>query len=361
MKLSQIITKLEKFAPIKFAESWDNVGLLVGDPNQEIQNILICIDYTQNVLQEALAQGCNLVIAYHPPIFAAQKSFVSGHLAYESAYHHIAIYSPHTAWDIAKGGTNDVIAELLNLQQVQPLRYALPTAHTHYKLVTFIPHHAFDKVSSALFRAGSGQMGEYSHCSFRHPGTGTFMGNASTHPAVGSSGQFEQVDEYRLETIVPAARVDEVVNALKANHPYEEPAFDLMPLTFPVSHGIGRIGTLPSVARHDFMAQLKTLTQLPFLLIAGSIAGNVERIAICVGSGNDLLREAIKQKADIYITGELSHHHALLAVSHGLTTVCLLHSSSERLTLPKLQKRIQSMIDLPIKLSLVDKEIFQIL
>jgi dinuclear metal center YbgI/SA1388 family protein len=226
MQLSTIIAILEEIAPPSLAESWDNVGLLSGDPNQDISGILLTIDYSPAVAEEARANQCDLVIAYHPPIFHPLKRLVAGSLVFDAIRRGVAIYSPHTALDVAEGGTNDLLADVLGLTDRQPLRPG-ELKPTQYKLVVFVPVEAVQRVSRALFEAGAGNIGNYSSCSFRSPGTGTFFGREGARPAVGEAGRLEQVEEVRLETIVPITGVNAVLGALRQSHPYEEPAYDL--------------------------------------------------------------------------------------------------------------------------------------
>src|SRR5450432_3249939 len=186
IKLSEIISALEEIAPTRHAETWDNVGLLVGDPSQNISKAMLTIDYTPAVAQEVRTKKCDFVVAYHPPIFAGLKRITSDNLIFDAIKNGVAIYSPHTALDAAPGGTNDVLCDILGMTERQPLRIA-ETKATQYKLVTFVPEKDLEKVSRALFDAGAGRIGNYSSCSFLINGTGTFFGEEGTDPAVGKS------------------------------------------------------------------------------------------------------------------------------------------------------------------------------
>jgi dinuclear metal center YbgI/SA1388 family protein len=274
----------------------------------------------------------------------------------------VAIYSPHTALDVADGGTNDVLCDLLGLVERSPLKI-VETKSSQLKLVTFVPESAVDAVSAALFAAGAGHIGNYSQCSFRSSGTGTFFGEAGSNPAVGESGKLEHAEEIRIETVVPANRIAQIVAALRAAHPYEEPAFDLLQLAAPPEpRGMGRIGTLPaSVECAALFERLKKDLEIPSLLVAGPAAGPIKRVAVCAGACGDLLDSAIAQKADLYITGEMRHHDALKAAAAGLTVVCTLHSNSERITLKRLKDRLeQSLPGLRLHLSAADRDPFVI-
>lgn len=342
MRLADLLSVFEQLAPVRYAEPWDNVGLLAGDPAQKVRRVMLTIDFTPNVAREAIRNRCDCVVSYHPPIFQAIKQLTVSHPVYEAIRRGIAIYSPHTAMDVAEGGTNDILADTLGLQDRAPLRIATSQS-THCKLVTFVPQSAVEKVSQALFYAGAGHIGQYSSCSFRTEGTGTFYGEENTNPTVGRRGRLEQVPEIRLETLVPLAAVADVIRAMRKAHPYEEPAFDLVSLTaLPADLGLGRIGTLsPSVSRPALLHHIKQKLGLQNLLIAGPTAGAVRRAAVAAGACGDLIDEALLQKADLILTGEMRHHDALHAANAGMTVVCTLHSNSERIALKYLNRNLQ--------------------
>ena len=360
MKLQTVLVALESTAPSRYAESWDNVGLLAGDPDQEVSRAILTIDYTKEVATEARSIGAELVIAYHPPIFQAIKRLSAGSVVFDAIRRGVAIYSPHTALDVADGGTNDVLCDVLGLSRRSPLKLSESKA-TQYKLVTFVPEDVLEEVSQALFAAGAGRIGKYSACSFRSPGTGTFFGEEGTNPAVGQSGKLEQPKEVRLETVVPINSISKVIDALRQSHPYEEPAFDLNQLAAPPEGvGIGRIGDFAaSVDRAELFERIKKGLEISNLLIAGPTEGKVNRAAVCAGACGDLLNEAISQKAQLYLTGEMRHHDAIRAAAAGMTVVCTLHSNSERATLKRLKSRLESQLPgLACHLSQADRDPF---
>jgi dinuclear metal center YbgI/SA1388 family protein len=362
MQLSELIRALEQIAPIDQAEAWDNVGLLVGDPQQQITAAMLAIDYTAEVAEEASALGCNAIVAYHPPIFDPIKRLTAGHPIWQAIRQNVAIYSPHTALDVARGGTNDVLADILELKDRAPLRMTEPKS-TQFKLVTFVPATALESVSRALFDAGAGNIGNYSSCSFQSNGTGTFFGNEGTSPAVGSAGQLQRVEEVRIETVVPIHRVWQVVAALRRSHPYEEPAFDLNQLAgAPTGIGMGRIGKLPSEVSADMLInRIKRELEIDRVLVAGDPARLVRRAAVCAGACGKLLDDVIAHKAEFYLTGEMRHHDALRAAAAGVTVVCALHSNSERPSLKRLRDRlVEDLPGLSVHLSRKDRDPFSI-
>jgi dinuclear metal center YbgI/SA1388 family protein len=361
MRLSDVIDSLEALAPTSAAAKWDNVGLLVGDPAADVSRALFCIDYTRAVAAEATAHACELVVAYHPPIFEALKRFTSDHLAFDAARSGIAIWSPHTALDVAAGGTNDVLAAAVGIEDAAPLEVS-ESKDVEYKLVFFVPPANADAVCQAVFDAGAGAIGAYSACSFRAPGTGTFFGSEETNPAVGEKGKLERVEELRVETVVPIGRAAEVIAALRKAHPYEEPAFDLVKLAAaPATFGLGRIGAVARAPRREIVERVKRALGLTRVLVAGPEDGDASRAAVCAGSAGGLVREAARRGADVYVTGELRHHDALWAAARGMTVVCVLHSNSERAALAPLAARLRERCpSLAVRLSDADRDPFRV-
>jgi len=362
MKLAEIIQRLEAIAPTKLAESWDNVGLLAGDPESRVRSVLLTIDLTAAVLREAKAARCELVIAYHPPIFEPLKRLSAKSLVYQAIRASIAIYSPHTALDVADGGTNDMLADVVGMTDCLPLSPA-SLAAVEFKLVTFVPAESVERVSGALFKAGAGRIGDYSSCSFRMAGTGTFFGEAGTNPKVGRRGRLESVNEIRLEMVAPTARLGEIINALRKAHPYEEPAFDLVQLAArPSARGMGRVGSVDGASRSKLLTRIKRGLGVKHLLVSGPTDGIVKKAAVCAGSCGGLLNDAIAAGAELFLTGEVRHHDALKAAAAGMTVVCALHSNSERPVLAILKNRLAAgAVGLKIAISRADRDPFQIL
>ena len=365
MKVADVVKQLEAIAPPHMAEAWDNVGLLVGDPAADVARAMLCIDYTAAVADEAKAAGRDFVLAYHPPIFKPIKRFTSvggSSVIFDAARRGVTIYSPHTALDVADGGTNDVLADIFGLVDRRPLRPSEPKS-SECKLVTFVPHDKANAVAEALFAAGAGHIGDYSHCSFRTDGHGTFFGEKGANPAAGEAGRLETTSEIKIETVLPLAKVSDAIAALKKAHPYETPAFDLVSLAAPpTGTGIGRVGTLTApTARQTLFDTLKAGLGIDRLLIAGPTSGSAMTVAVCAGACGEFLDDALAAEADVYVTGEMRHHDALRAAAAGMTVVCTLHSHSERVTLrrllPKLAERMPAM---EWQLSITDKDPFSI-
>jgi dinuclear metal center YbgI/SA1388 family protein len=340
--LRELVEVMEAIAPTGLAEEWDNVGLIAGDLSQSISRVMLATDYTVPVAAEASDEKVQAVIAYHPPIFKPIARLTSPHLVFDAIRRGIALYSPHTALDVAEGGTNDCLADAVGLAERSPIR--VNAEGEQLKLVTFVPAEAVEAVSAAVFAVGAGRIGNYSSCSFRSPGTGTFFGEEGANPTIGEAGRLEEVSEIRLETVVPAGAASAVVAALRKSHPYEEPAFDLVRLAAPPSgSGMGRIGMLKQpTERAELVERIKRAIGISQVLVAGPRTGQVSKVAVCAGSCGSMLDAAIAQGAEVFITGEIRHHDALRAQAAGMTVICTLHSNSERLALARLRDRLSA-------------------
>ena len=347
MKLKELTPVLETLAPLHLAEEWDNVGLLAGDYDMPVKKIMLTIDMTRPVFEEAKKQQIDLILAYHPPLWEPLKKIIAGRgsspLLHEAIRRNIAIYALHTALDSVRGGVNDVLADIVGIADSQVLVPPKTQTGKMCKLVAFLPERDLAPVSEAIFAAGAGHIGDYQKCSFRCRGTGTFQGGAATNPAIGQAGQFGQADELRLETIIPADRIAPIVKAMVQAHSYEEVAYDVYPLMDgPKDQGFGRFGDLPeAVSVDNLVAIIKKKLKINSVGIIGPRRGRVKRAAVCAGSCGTMFRDVVKQNCDFYLTGELKHHHALEVQQADLTTVCVDHSNSERIVLPVIAKHLR--------------------
>ncbi len=366
MKVSNIVQVLETLAPPELAAEWDNVGLLVGKAGATANKLLLCIDLTEQVLAEAVAAKAQMVLAYHPVIFKSLRRVTADDspVVYAAARRGLGVYCMHTALDAAKGGTNDVLAELLGLVDRRPLE---PASRRHRcKIVVFVQPENLAQVSEAAFAAGAGRIGNYWDCSFFARGTGTFLGDEQTHPTIGLAGRREATEELRLEFVAPQARAGEVVSAVRAAHTYEEPAIDVYPLAALGDNcGMGRIGRLkrPATAK-GLIARIKKATGLKNVLVAAGAkgpTGKVKTAACCAGSCGSLFKVAVEAGATFYLTGEMRHHDALAAAAAGMTCVCMGHSNSERMVLGDLRRRLRKLLPgVAITISKSDRDPFQI-
>lgn len=344
--VGDICDTLESLAPLALAQEWDNVGLLAGDRAAPVRHVLLCIDLMPAVVEEAAAAKTDFLMAYHPPIFKPVARLTAPSAGPEEGVLRciragIAVHTLHTALDAAEGGTNDVLAELCGVQDPQPLEWVDAPGRLPFKLAVFVPAAAADPVAEALFAAGAGRIGNYTRCSFRAPGEGSFYGGSDTSPAVGRKGRLERVEELRLETVVPAAALPAVVTALRAAHPYEEPAFDIYPLKPPPMRGIGRVGGLrrPQSLR-ALAAALARATGSKVVQTVGDPARTVERAIVVAGSAGSLPFRIPLTPADVIVTGEIRHHDALSILRRGATAIALGHWESERPALARLGERV---------------------
>jgi dinuclear metal center YbgI/SA1388 family protein len=372
MKIKDIVAAIEKLAPPKLAQDWDNVGLLLGDSQSDVKNVLLTIDITKDVLSEAVKQKAKLIIAYHPVIWDSLRKVTADGLSgivYKLIRSGIAVYSIHTALDSAVGGVNDGLAEIIGIRDAKPIGdYVNYPASDNYKLVVFVPVDSVVRVSNAIFAAGAGWIGNYSNCSFQAIGTGTFLPLEGAKPAVGKRGQLEKAAEVRFETIVPAEKLEAVIAAMKKAHPYETPAFDVFKLyNNSEKFGLGRIGKLTKpLFIKQIVGRIKNSTGAKAVGLIGRgsrSAGGQKRLvksaAVCAGSCGRIINSVIAANVDLYVTGELKHHQALAAKEAGLTCICLSHSVSERFILTKFAKRLQKQLkQISIKISKKDADPF---
>ena len=366
MKIKDITEKIEKIAPLKLAQDWDNVGLLIGDPQRNVKNILLTIDITKEVLAEAKRLRTDLIISYHPVIWDGLRKITTDNqssIVYDLIQADIAVFSIHTALDAVPGGVNDGLAEIIGIVDGRPIGdYVDNPAGDNYKLVVFIPIESAAKVSNAVFAAGAGAIGNYSNCGFTAEGTGTFLPLAGARPAIGKKGNLEKVPEIRFETIVPAEKLDNCIAAMKKAHPYEEPAFDVFKLyNNQNKFGLGRIGKLNKPTQLTrIIERIKKHTGAKAVGIIGNQKRLIRTAAVCAGSCGKIISSIIAAKPDLYLTGELKHHYALAAQQANLTCICLSHTVSERFILKKFAKQLQKQIkQITVKISKKDADPFK--
>lgn len=325
------------------AASWDRVGLQVGAPDDPVDAVLVSLDVTAAVLDEAERVGAGLVLAHHPLLMRGLERLTpetaAGRLALDAARRRVAVAAAHTNFDVAETGTSDPVSRLLGLRDVRPLVAQHDPAAEIVKLVTFVPQDSTDAVIGALSDAGAGVIGEYTECTFRVAGTGTFRPSAAANPAVGKRESRNEVAEDRLEAEVAAGRVADVLAALRAAHPYEEVAYDLYRLVDdrPSRKGFGRVGDLPEpLALRDVADVLAGGLPSPHLRVAGDLDREVRRVATTGGAGDAFVGDALRAGADVYVTGDLRHHPALDALTLGLALIDAGHWATESAALPAL-------------------------
>lgn len=331
--VAEIAAALEQFAPCSTAADWDNVGLLLGDPSAPVERLMTCLTITPDIVNEAIAEGANLIVAHHPILFRGAKQLTTvrgdGQVVWPLARAGIAVYSPHTAFDNCSGGINESLCRRLGVLNAVPLRPREGVREC--KLVVFVPDADLAKVSDALFAAGAGVIGQYEQCSFRLAGKGTFFGTDATNPSVGLKGRREEVDEWRLEVVVPEAKVAAAVRAMRQAHSYEVPAFDVYPLKAPSCGGEGRIGNLANATTLGELAiRARTELAASSVQIVGDVNRTVQKVAIACGAAGEFLSDSIRSHADVFVTGEMRFHDALSARTAGIGVILPGHYATER-------------------------------
>lgn len=311
LRIKDIIREIERYAPLPLQEDFDNSGVQVGDVNRAATGALLCLDVTEDIVDEAIARECNLIISHHPLAFKPFKSLCGTsyieRCMIKACKYDLVIYAAHTNMDNVQGGVNYKLAEKIGLQNIRILS---PQKDALLKLVTFVPLPYVETVRNALFNAGAGTTGNYDSCSFNLYGDGTFRAGEGAHPFVGKIGEVHCENEARIETVLPAFRRLPVMRALRSVHPYEEPVFDFYPLKNTWEQaGSGIVGELP--AEEDeltFLLQIKDLFNVPCVKHSSLTGRPIREVAICGGSGAFLVKDAISYGADIFITGEARYN-----------------------------------------------------
>ncbi|HEV2946065.1 MAG TPA: Nif3-like dinuclear metal center hexameric protein [Gemmataceae bacterium] len=340
--VADIIEYLNQFAPSHLAADWDNVGLLLGDRGVSCERVMTCLTLTPTVAQEAIQANAQLIVAHHPILFRPVQRLTTGtpegRMLLSLVKAGVAVYSPHTAFDNTAGGINDSLARRMGLVEVVPLRRREGTRQS--KIVVFVPDADLIGVSDAMFSAGAGHIGEYSQCSYRVSGTGTFFGSDATQPTVGQKGRREEVSEWRLEVLCPENSREQVIEAMRRTHSYEEPAYDVYPLQ-PATVGEGRVGRLKQSQSLEQLAQTaKQVLKAAYVQIVGDPGRSVERVALACGAGGEFLMDAVRANADVFLTGEVRFHDYLAAQANGLALVLPGHYATERFGIEELADRL---------------------
>lgn len=334
MKVKDIFPILEELAPLSYAEDFDNVGLLVGSPEQEVNGILVCHDALETVVAEAIEQKCNLIVCFHPILFSGLKK-ITGKNYVERAVikaikHDIAIYAIHTALDNHQEGVNKVFCTTLGLTNTKIL---LPKEHYIQKLVTYVPMDSTEKVRQALFEAGAGAIGNYEHCSFVSEGKGSFTGNEKSNPVLGQVGIEEVVAENKVEVTFEKHLQGKILSRLFQAHPYEEVAYEIYNLENKLQNvGMGMLGELEQpMDEKTFLELVKAKTGSGGIRHSALLGKPIQKVAVLGGSGSFAIKAAIQQKADAFITADLKYHQFYEAENQ-LVLADIGHFESERYT-----------------------------
>jgi dinuclear metal center YbgI/SA1388 family protein len=312
MVIDKLIKNIEEWAPPGVARDRDNVGLLVGSGDNEIKNVFLCLELNEQALKEAVRKNCNFIFTHHPLIFNPIKK-LNFHKDSKAALieklikNNITLYSAHTNLDHSTEGVSFSLAGILKLQNIKLLSRL---ESNQFKLVTFVPEKNIDEISQAVFNAGGGVIGEYSGCSFRLNGEGTFKGSAKSNPVIGNKNVAEKVNETRLEFVVGSWNLSKAINALLKVHPYEEPAYDVYPLkNAAVNYGEGAIGTLKKeMSADEFIKFTCKCLNAQGVRYTNGKKKKIYTVAVCGGAGYDQIENAISAGADAFITADLKYH-----------------------------------------------------
>ncbi len=342
--VSDIVEIMNIIAPPWMACKGDRVGLHAGAHAAKVRKLLVALDATLAVIEEAKTRGCQMVVAHHPrfhsPLDTLDEATPMGRLAGEIARARLAVFCAHTNLDIAPGGVNDSLATLTGLEAWEVI---MPTAPERLlKLAAFVPESHLHQVREAVCDAGAGVIGDYTECTYRVHGTGAFRGSDETTPFLGAAGQYEEAEEYRLETVLGESVKTAVVEALRAAHPYEEPAYDLYVLDQARTHGLGRIGMLPKAVKLSTLARrLKKAIGSPGVQILGDPKRGVRRVATWGGAACPVVSVA-DLGAEVAVTGELPYHELEILQQNHVAAILLGHGPSEAVVLEPLAENLRS-------------------
>ncbi|WP_366294700.1 Nif3-like dinuclear metal center hexameric protein [Paenibacillus sp. AN1007] len=364
-----VIQLMERLAPKHIAVPDDRIGLQLGSLQKEITHVLVALDVTDEVVDEAIRIGANLIIAHHAIIFRPVKSLSTdtpvGKLYEKLIKHDIAVYISHTNLDAAEGGINDWMAEALGIES----RESLEEVYTDqlYKLAVFVPRTHHEQVQQAILDAGAGSIGQYNKCSFNIEGTGTFVPGEGTQPFIGSQGQMERVEEVRIETVVPQSLRSRVIQSMLKAHPYEEVAYDLYAMDIKGrTFGLGRLGPLRETKTlGELVEVVKAQFNVPHVRVVGDLNKKIKKAAVLGGSGSRYVLTARFKGADVIVTGDIDYHTAHDALMAGMCIIDPGHNT-EKIMKPKTAEWLRAQLaeqryETQVTASDVDTEVFRFL
>lgn len=333
MLLKSLVKKIESKYPLNLAYDWDNVGLLVGDFEMNVEKVLVVLEANEKVINEAIENDIDLIITHHPFIFKKMNKIntmdLKGRLIHKLIKNDIALYSMHTNFDIAYDGLNDYFMNLMGFEDSKILE--VTNTEVLYKLAVYVPYTHADKVKNALANAGAGHIGDYSHCSFSSEGIGCFKPLENTNPYIGSIGEIELVKEVKIETIVTQKVLGGVISSMIKAHPYEEVAYDIFKLENKgKSSGLGRISSLKNMMTlEELCNHIKGKLNMEHIRVIGNLEDNIAKVAVVTGSGADMFKKAKKMGADVLITGDMKYHDAQDAIDINMNVIDCGHFDTE--------------------------------
>jgi dinuclear metal center YbgI/SA1388 family protein len=365
----KLIQRLEALYPPYLADEWDNVGFQIGNEHHVVERILICLEVTETVIDEAVEKSIDLIIAHHPLIFKAPKTLSESNpkarLITRLIRESISLYVMHTNFDHAEGGLNDILAQLLGLDRLAPIKTVYE--EKLYKLAVYVPSAHLDAVAEGIYAAGAGKIGKYDSCGFEINGMGTFRPLEGATPFSGEVGKISRESEVKLETVVPETVLSGVLEAMRKHHPYETIAYDVFMLKTPArTFSLGRVGYLPEpMAFEDFTTMIKAKLNLSFVRLAFPKEKKVNKIALITGAGMSFIGDVAKTSADVFLTGDLRYHEVLEHKHLGMSLVDVGHFESEVIYAPALKSVLDEIIkdqeyDVVVSVSDSERPIFEI-
>ena len=343
MTIQDVTNYLESIAPLQYQESYDNAGLIVGNYKNDVSGVLVCLDSTEKIVDEAIERKCNLIVAHHPIVFSGLKKITGKNYVERTVIkaikNDIAIYAIHTNLDNMQNGVNEIIGRKLGLINTQILS---PSSNSLRKLITYVPADYVEKVRESLFDSGAGKIGNYDECSFSSLGKGSFRAGADTNAFVGEKGERHLEVEQKLEVIYAIDKQSAILSSLSNSHPYEVPAYDILELQN-VNPGIGAglIGELENgIDEITFLKSLKITMKTDCVRYTDLQGRQIKKVAVCGGSGSFLLKDAIRQKADVFITGDFKYHEFFDAENQ-IIIADIGHFESEQYTIELLDELLR--------------------
>ncbi len=347
MTCNEIFKYFEDWAPKEISWQSDNVGLQVGSVKRKVKNILLSLELTDSVVEDAIKKNCNLIITHHPLLFNSLKKIdllkdKNSRLIEKLIKNDLTLYSAHTNLDFTKDGVSFELAKVLNLKKIN---FLINIKSSQNKLSVFVPLTHIEQVSKAIFEAGGGIIGEYSNCSFRTSGKGTFKGSAKTNPSIGKKGNYEEAEEIKLEVLVNSWKLRNILTALSKVHPYEEIAYDIYPLeNSNVDYGEGAVGELEEpLSRNAFLTYIAKKLNIRNFRYTEGRNNSIKKVAVCGGAGSNLIRDAVSCGADAFVTADIKYH-----TFHDFNKEILLidagHYETEIHSLKEVKKRLTTFI-----------------
>ncbi|WP_028775359.1 Nif3-like dinuclear metal center hexameric protein [Shimazuella kribbensis] len=359
-----LVTYFEKMVPPSLALEKDRIGFQLGSLDRQITGVLVTLEVTNAVVEEAIKMGANWIFTHHALIFQPLSSIhmdqPRGKLLEKLIVNQIQVYVAHTNLDTVKDGVNEVLANEIGLLNQQT--FLIHGEDPLIKLVVFVPTDHLEEVRNALGESGAGSIGAYSHCTFAAKGEGTFLAGENTKPFMGVQGELSRVEEYRLETVFPQSMQPKVMQALLESHPYEEVAYELYPVKHSIPFGMGKVGELLGKMNLQNLVKLvKQAYELDYVKVVGDVKKEINKVALLGGAGSRYVQEAKRQGAQVYLTGDIDYHTAQLALEEGIALIDIGHATEQRVV-PSVCQQLKKYIgdEVPVLSSKVDMNPFQI-